>query len=72
MFKRIHKNLDFYNWASDSSFGENSNFPLGENTFKEENCYYQRIDYSVFETKDGINRITFLNHRQLYSLKVSV
>lgn len=61
MFKKIQKTLDFCTWASDSRIG-NSNFLLGEKTFKEETRYNQRMDYSAMETKSGRDNITFLSH----------
>lgn len=56
---------------------DNFNSPLDDNTFKEENCYNQKMDYSAFETKDGGTALLFEPFgyyrclRQLYSLIVS-
>lgn len=58
MFRKIQKTLDFCNWASAMSIG-NFHFPLDDNTFKEENCYNQRMDYSAVETKDGETALLF-------------
>lgn len=64
MFKRIQKTLDFCTWASESRIGD-SNFLLGDNTCKEENCCNHRMDYSAIETKNGRDSITFLSHMDI-------